>query len=202
MKYILTFLFALSIFIACKKPSIKEVNTNNSVDSLTYQPKVPGSNWKYKLSMNGIVTSEYNTTRLSHDTSLNGKTYNVFNSEAEGRQYIRQEGDKYYTVLTTSTNKTELLLIDVAKNVGESWVGGINGSDTYTYTMKEKHSAYTLDGFNFKNVLVITQKRTNGSGATTLESDSYYAQGVGLVKSTGTLLGQPTILQLIAVNLK
>lgn len=186
---------------SCKK-KIKSVNTNNSVDSLTYQPKVPGSKWTYRVSIAGVSNKTYNTTRLTYDSTINSKVYQVFDSENDGLQFIRQDGDKYYSVLTTSTNKTELMIIDASKNVNESWVGGVNGSDTYTYTMLEKNPVYYLDGFSFKNVLKIHQERTNGSGNVTLSGDSYYAQGIGQVLSEGSLSSIPIEIKLISVDLK
>lgn len=200
---ILLFLIAAGCCLqACKKSKIEDIQTNNSVDSLTYQPKVPGSKWTYEMTVALVNKSTYNTTRLSYDTVINGKTYQVFNSEAEGNQYIRQDGNKYYSVLTASSTKMELLIIDADRNVGDSWVGGVNGSDTYTYTMAEKYPVYVLDGFTFKNVLKIHQERKDGSNNVTLSGDSYYAQGVGQVKSEGTILSVPVSVKVITVDLK
>ncbi|MBL7764631.1 MAG: hypothetical protein JNJ58_00935 [Chitinophagaceae bacterium] len=200
----LLFLIFISVIAisSCKKKKIESVNTNNSKDSLTYQPSVPGSKWTYVMTVAGVSNTTYNTTRLTYDTTINSKVYHVFNSETEGQQYIRQDGDKYYSVLTAATNKTELLIIDASKNVNESWVGGVNGSDTYTYTMKEKFATYQLDGFTFKNVLKIYQERTNGSGNVTLSGDTWYAQGVGQVKTEGTISGISVDIKLITVDLK
>lgn len=201
MKYILYAIILLASVSSCKKAKIETVNTNNSKDSLTYQPKVPGSKWTYNMVITGLSNTNYTTTRLNYDTVINGKTYNVFNSELEGYQYFRQEGDKYYGVLATSTNKTELLAIDATKNVNESWIGGVNGSDTYTYTMLEKFPVYVLDGFTFKNVLKIHQERKT-SGVVNLEGDFYYAQGVGQIQSEGTINSFPVKIKLISVDLK
>jgi hypothetical protein len=204
MKYLLSILICISFFVACKKPKIESVNTNNSVDSLTYQPKVPGSRWTYTKTI-FLSNSDYNFLRLTTEATINGKTYPVFYSDDPtigGEQYIRQDGDKYYSVLTASTTKPELLVLDVSKNVNESWVGGVNGSDTYTYTMKEKYPFYALDNFIFKNVLRIGQVRTNGSGNTTLSGDTYYAQGIGMVKTDGTISGIPVSIKLKSIDLR
>lgn len=201
MKYLILVFLIIGSLGSCKK-KIKSVNTNNSVDSLTYQPKVPGSQWTYRVSVAGVSNKTYNTTRLTYDSTINNKVYQVFDSENDGLQFIRQDGDQYYSVLTSSTNKTELMIIDATKNVNESWVGGVNGSDTYTYTMAEKYPTYYLDGFTFKNVLKIHQERTNGSGNVTLSGDSYFAQGIGQILSEGTLSGIPIDIKLISVDLK
>jgi hypothetical protein len=187
MKYLVLPIFILISLAACKKPKVQTINTNNSRDSLTYQPKVAGSKWTYTRTTLGLNTT-YNFLRLTTDTTYYGSVYNMFNSDIDGTQYIRQDGDKYYSILTASTNKPEQLVLDVSKNIGESWVGVVNGSDTYTYTMKQKIPTYVLDGFTFKNVLVVHLERTTTSGASTISGDTYYAQGVGQVKTEGTVL--------------
>ncbi len=187
MKYLIPILFCIFWIIACKKATIQTVNTNNTRDSLTYQPKVPGSKWTYRRTVGGIQNTTFTFLRLDRDTAAYSNTFQIFSSDdnttSNLNQYIRQTGNKYYSILTGSTNKPELLVLDADKNVGESWTGGVNGSDTYTYTMKEKIPSFQLDGFTFKNVLVVTLNRTGPNPAT---GDTYYAQGVGQVKSTGT----------------
>lgn len=206
MKLIIIFAGCLCCFIACKKPKIKAVNTNDSRDSLTYQPKVPGSRWTYTRSVLGQNTT-YNFVRLTYDTISNGATFPVFQNDIDANQYIRQDGDKYYSVLTASTQKPTLLVLDAAKNVNESWIGGVNGSDTYTYTMKEKIPIYFLDGFTFKNVLKVYTERTTGSpNNITLAGDTYYAQGIGQVKTDGFVKSNGitvnVLVKLISVDLK
>ncbi len=201
MKYlILVFAFVLSI-TACKKPAVENIATNNSRDSLTYQPSVPGSKWTYTRTALGLNTN-YNFTRLSTDTAIYGSTFNMFNSDIDGTQYIRKENGKYYSILTASTNKPALLVLDTAKNINESWVGGVNGSDTYTYTMKQKLPSYVLDGFTFRNVLVVHLERTTSAGTSTISGDTYYAQGIGQVKTEGVVSGIPVTIKLISVDLK
>jgi len=203
MKKLLFIFCVATALLSCEKPKIESINTNNSRDSLTYQPKVAGSLWKYNRSAaGGLSNVDYNFIRLTTDTLFAGKPFNTYSNDADGTQYLRQDGDKYYQILTASSNKPELLVLDALRNVGESWVGGVNGTDTYTYTMKQKLPVYTLDGFTFKNTLVIQQVRTNGSGNTTLNVDTYYAQGVGVVKTEGTVSGIGVTVKLITLNLK
>ncbi len=201
MKY-LTIVVLLSLaLLACKKPVVESVVTNNSRDSLTYQPSVVGSRWTYSRNALGVNTN-YNFIRLTTDTTINGEVFNMFNSDIDGTQYIRKSNGKYYSILTASTNKPALLVLDTAKNINESWVGGVNGSDTYTYTMKQKIPVYVLDGFTFKNVLVVHAERTTTSGTSTLSADTYYAQGIGQVKTEGVVSGIPGTIKLISVDLK
>jgi hypothetical protein len=189
MKYLLIPFITIISFVACKKPKVESINTNNSRDSLTYQPKVPGSKWTYVRTILGQNVT-YNFTRLTYDSTVNGKVFPVFSSDIDPNQYIRQEGDKYYTILTASTLKPALLVLDVSKNVNESWVGGTNGNDTYTYTIKEKNPTYVLDGFTFRNVIKVYTERTTTSGGTTnvtLSGNVFYAQGIGQIKIDGSV---------------
>nr|MBP6315311.1 hypothetical protein [Chitinophagaceae bacterium] len=203
MKYLSLLFVSFLLLAACtKKKTVQNVNTNNSKDSLTYQPKVPGSKWTYQRSLNGVLHSTYASTRLSYDTTFNGQTYQVFDAETQGYQYIRQDGDKYYLVLTAAANKTELMVIDASKNVNDTWVGGVNGTDTYYYTLKEKYPTYTLDGFTFKNVLKIYQEKKDQNNNVSLAGDTYYAQGVGQILSQGTIAGIGVEIKLISVDLK
>ena len=203
MKYFIIVFICLLSLVSCKKTTIERVNTNNSKDSLTYQPKVAGSKWVYKRTIGGIQNTTYTFIRLSSDTVINGSTFQIFSSDDnatnQANQYIRQEGDKYYNILTASTNKPQLLILDAAKNINESWLGGINGSDTYTYTMKNKIPVYVLDGFTFKNVLIVHLER---SGPNPLSGDTYYAQGVGQIQSVGSANNIPVNVKLITIDLK
>ncbi len=207
MKYLIPVFFCLLSLISCKKVEIQTVNTNNTRDSLTYQPKVPGSTWTYRRTIGGFQNTTFTFRRLTSDTAAYGSTFQIFSSDdnitSNLNQYVRQEGNKYYSILTGSTNKPQLLVLDADRNVGESWLGGINGSDTFNYRMKDKLPTYQLDGFNFKNVLVVTLNRTGPNPAT---GDTYYAQGVGQVKSTGTVtvsgITVSADVKLLTVNLQ
>ena len=207
MKYLIPIFISLLSLIACKKATIQSINTNNSKDSLTYQPKVPGSKWTYRRTIGGFQNTDYTFIRLTTDTTAYGATFQSFSSDDNAtnkvNQYIRQEGNKYYNILTASTNKPQLLVLDAARNVNESWLGGVNGSDTYTYTMKEKIPVYTLDGFTFKNVLVVHLERT---GPNPLSADTYYAQGVGQVQTVGTVTvggnNVSAVVKLLTLDLK
>ena len=181
MKYLLPIVVCLLSLVACKKATIQSINTNNSKDSLTYQPKVPGSKWTYRRTIGGVQNTDYTFIRLTTDTTAYGATFQSFSSD------------------DNATNKPQLLVLDAARNVNESWLGGVNGSDTYTYTMKQKIPVYTLDGFTFKNVLVVHLERT---GPSPLSADTYYAQGVGQVQSIGTVNNINAVVKLLTLDLK
>lgn len=207
MKYVIGSFIILLYITSCKKATIESIQTNNTRDSLTYQPKVPGSKWTYRRTVGGFQNTTFTFLRLATDTTTYGSTFQIFSSDdnttSNLNQYIRQDGNKYYSILTGSTNKPQLLVLDADKNINESWLGGVNGSDTYTYTMKQKIPVYVLDNFTFKNVLVVHLDRTGPNPAS---GDTYYAQGVGQVKSEGTVtVGGITVsadVKVLTVDLK
>jgi hypothetical protein len=188
MKYPLVGFIVLVFFFSCKKgnPPIENIQLNNSKDSLTYQPKTEGSRWLYTRNIANLTLDSFYFTSLSYDTTAYGSTFHVFKDDFQGNQYIRQDGGKYYTLITSSTNKPQVLVLDTSKSINEWWQGGVNGNDTYSYKIVEKIPLYTLDNFVFKNVYKVYGERTqNNAGVitTTLKGDIYYAQGVGQVKS-------------------
>jgi hypothetical protein len=201
MKYLFLSFIVVLCFVSCKKdsPAIESINTNNSSDSLTYQPKNAGSKWFYTRVSNilSIATIDsFYFTSLNYDTTAYGSSFHVFKDDFLGNQYIRQDAGKYYTIITNSTNKPQILVLDTSKNLNEWWQGGVNGNDTYSYKIVERIPSYSLDNFTFRNVIKVYGERVQSSGGVntiTLKGDVYYAQGVGQIKSdlTGLILGNP-----------
>jgi hypothetical protein len=185
MKYLFLSIFSLFIFVSCKKePAINSVSNVGSKDSLSYQPSVPGSFWRYTKTTSLTAPIEYNFISLNYDSSAYGKVFHVFSDEQNGNQYIRQDGGKYYTIFTPGTTKPEFLVLDTSKAINQSWIGGVNGDETYTYTIKQKIPIYILDAFTFKNVYkVYTEKTKTLTGVVMTSGDLYYGQGIGLIKS-------------------
>ena len=116
MKYILLIFTCLLSLIACKKSTIESIQTNNTRDSLTYQPKVPGSKWTYRRIVGGIQNTTFTFLRLTTDTAAYSSSFQIFSSDdnttSNLNQYVRQDGNKYYSILTGSTNKPQLLVLD------------------------------------------------------------------------------------------
>jgi hypothetical protein len=201
MKYPLLGFIALMFIISCTKssPAIESINTNNSSDSLTYQPKNAGSKWFYTrvTTILSIPTIDsFYFTSLNYDTTAYSSSFHVFKDDFLGNQYIRQDGGKYYTLLTASSNKPQILVLDTSKNLNEWWLGGVNGNDNYSYKIVERMPSYSLDNFIFRNVIKVYGERVQSSGGVntiTLKGDIYYAQGVGQIKSDliGIIGGNP-----------
>jgi hypothetical protein len=187
MKYLLFLFFIVIGFSACKKDTIIEsIETvvGGSKDSLSYQPSVPGSSWIYTRTIPLFPTVDYNFVSLNYDTSHLGFTFHVFSDDLNGNQYIRQDGGKYYTIFTPGTTKPQLLVLDTSKAINQSWVGGVNGDETFTYTIKEKIPSLVIDALTFRNVYRVYNERTKTiSGIVTTSGDIFYAQGIGLIKS-------------------
>jgi hypothetical protein len=201
MKYLLLPIFSFLFFVGCKKETvINSVSNAGSKDSLSYQPSVPGSFWRYTKTTSVSAAIEYNFISLNYDSTINGVTYHVFSDEQNGNQYIKQDGGKYYTIFTPGTTKPQLLVLDTSKSINQSWIGGVNGDETFTYTIKQKTAVFNLDAFTFKNVYkVYTEKTKTLTGVVMTSGDLYYAQGIGLIKSDLVLFNG--VLQL-SVNIK
>jgi hypothetical protein len=205
MKYYITPLILMLIIIcnfACKKKKPVVLPTVTK-DSLTYQPHIADSKWTYDLFISGIKNSVSTVTRVHLDSSFNGIVYNVYYNEPENKySFSREQAGKYYNVLATSTNKTELIVLDTTKNINETWHGGINGSDNYFYTITEKLIDYNLNGTIYKRVLKVFQERKDAGGNVTLSGNTWYAKGVGQIQTEGTIIGIPIELKLTTVDIK
>ena len=186
---------------ACKKSKLESINNVGSIDSLSYQPAVSGSTWKYDNYLSGVKSPGKTTICQNFDTTFNSKIYDVYLNNDGSYNYSRKEVDKYYYVLSTSTNKTELCALDVAKNINETWIGGINGSDTYKYTIKEKLSTLVVNGITLKNVIKVYNERYENS---ILKDDGYiwYAQGIGNFKTELKINTIPLEIILTAADIK
>jgi hypothetical protein len=203
-------LFVVIVFTAsCKKEKpIEAINTNNSRDSLTYQPYVPGSEWKYSRLATGFFERTVTTTRLNRDTILNSKTYQVYSNTGDILSnyyeiFNRQDGSKYFQIVPNSTNATEVMVLDTTKAVNETWIGGVNGNDQYSYTIVQKFPTYVLDNFTFRNVYkVYAERRKLSTQVLTDSGNTFYAQGIGLIYSDATIQGITGSLKLISLNLK
>jgi hypothetical protein len=209
MRKLLLFVLLTSvIWSSCKKATVESINTNNSRDSLTYQPSVPGSVWKYTRITAGTNVNTTTTTRLNRNDTLNGKIYFVFETVGDifpPFSYTRREPGKYYQIVPASTNNVEALVLDTLQPLNQTWIGAVNGTDEYSYKIVQKFPTYSLDAFSFKNVYhVYNEKRTSGN--LVLFGNTYYAQGVGLIYSDGTAytnLGAiPFTLKLTNLDLK
>jgi len=200
-KLILLLLLALT-FTACKKNEPPVQQDPTLLD--TYQPTTQNSTWNYQAYLLGIPNSQFVVTALGTDSVINNKTYDVFEdpSEADNFRFTRQDEDKYYTVLTAATNLTELLVLDISKSIGETWVAGVNGTDTYSCTVQDIKASYTLNNVEYKNVFLINQIRTNASNQETLNSLNYYAKGIGLIDADGTTNGIPLRTKITASDIK
>ena len=204
MKYLFLCVVVVACFISCKKTTVIESIevAVGSRDSLSYQPSVPGSNWLYTRTISVLAPVDYNFVSLNYDTTIYGFTFHVFSDEINGNQYIRQDVGKYYTIFTPGTTKPQLLVLDTSKAINQPWIGGVNGDETFTYTIKEKIPALVIDGQPFKNIYrVYNEKTKTATGQVTTSGDILYAQGIGLIKSDLTIVnGGASVL--VSVKIK
>lgn len=187
---------------SCKKSTLKSVNNTGSIDSLSYQPNQAGSTWKFDIYLQGIKNGTKTIVCQSYDSTINNKVYDVMMNNDGSLDFTRRDQDKYYTVLTASTNKTELCVLDVSKSNNQEWIGGVNGTDTYYYTIVERQSSQVINGITLKNTIKVFNQRKNASGNVTLSGYAYYAQGIGNYKNEGTLANIPVEFILTSADIK
>lgn len=201
--YLILFSSFIILLIACKKSKLQNVTiTPGSVDSLSYQPSVYGSTWIYDVKLNGVKTGTKTVVCQNYDTVINSKQYDVFLNNDSSKEFIRKDSTKYYNVLTASSKNIELCVLDVSKNINDTWIGGINGSDTYYYTITEKKATFVQNGINLKNVITVYTERKDTNGNVTLSGTSIYAQGVGNINSSGKIGSIPTEVILTSAEIK
>ena len=191
MKYLFLCVVVVASFISFKKTTVIESIevAVGSRDSLSYQPSVAGSSWVYTKTVSVLAPSDYNFASLNYDTSISGFTFHVFSDDILGNQYIRQDGGKYYTIFTPGTTKPQLLVLDTSKAINQPWIGGENGDETFTYTIKERIPLLVIDGKPFRNIYRVYNEKTKTlTGQVTTSGDILYAQGIGLIKSDLTIV--------------
>jgi hypothetical protein len=188
-------LVMLMVTTACKK------ETGTGGNTTTFLPGKAGSAWTYE-SKNFInsTTGTFVMTKTSKDTSINGRSYGVYNISGGNNAYFYQSGSDYYqfTTFAGTTSQVELLYLKANVNSGLSWdqdvtiaIPGIgNITAKVTSKVEAKGISYSVGGKNYTDVTQI--KTTIGSLtipglpiAITPISDisSYYSAGVGRIYS-------------------
>jgi hypothetical protein len=179
-----------------KKDSLVDTS---AIRIFNFQPITIGSEWKfvYKHPLTGD-TIHYTLTCTNRDTTLqDSKIYRVFDGTQNTKEYhMVQDTWNYWTTIPGSSTIRPLLILKSNAQENETWVGAINGNDTYYQTLVSKNIIYKVDNTTYKNVMVVNQKRITG-GQTTLNATIYIAEGIGIVYSIG--VGE---LKLIYANIK
>ena len=197
-KNILYLLIAIIAFGSCEKKDNPEPNPPAED---TYINATAGSTWKYHETNSSSGTaqeSEYTVTSSSKDTTINSRSYHIYNYSYGGSQYLNISGHEYYQYDSISGGLGQIFERLYLKDnvvVGTNWTQNISVSVpglpfsvpvTITNTIAEKGIAKTVNGNNYTDVIHVSTSITSTSIPTGLTSDihSYYAKKYGLIESS------------------
>lgn len=197
-KNILYLLIAIVTFGSCKKNDNPQPNPPAED---TYINATAGSTWNYheiNSSSGAPKNSDYTVTSSSKDTTINSRTYHVYNYSYGGSQYLAISGHEYYQYDSISGGLGQIferLYLKDNVAVGTNWMQNISVSVpglpfpvpvTITNTIAEKGIAKTVNGNNYTDVIHVSTSISSTSIPTGLTSDihAYYAKKYGLIEST------------------
>jgi hypothetical protein len=196
---ILIFCFAVLLFSACKKDDNGNTPTTQTT---TYLNTTSGSSWTYhEINSSGTTPSntDYTLVSSAKDTSINGKSYHIYNYSYGGNQYLNVTGHDYYQYdsIPGGLNKVfERLYLKDDAAVGTVWKQDLNVNipgiplavpATITNTIAEKGISRNVNGTNYTNVIHVTTTISSSlipSSSLTSSIDSYYAEKFGLIENS------------------
>lgn len=196
---ILIFCFAVLLFSACKKDDNGNTPTTQTT---TYLNTTSGSSWTYhEINSSGTTPSntDYTLVSSAKDTSINGKSYHIYNYSYGGNQYLNVTGHDYYQYdsIPGGLNKVfERLYLKDDEAVGTVWKQDLNVNipgiplavpATITNTIAEKGISRNVNGTNYTNVIHVTTTISSSlipSSSLTSSIDSYYAEKFGLIENS------------------
>jgi hypothetical protein len=188
----------LSIWSCKKKTSVLIASTPQ-----TYLPNTLGSHWKYDLNFPIPSTKEiYVTGRDTTFATSPNFIFNIMDAKSAGFEYQSKVNDDYYITVPGSQNHTPYKVIKGDAVVGEQWLGAVNGTDSYFVKLLEKDISFKMDTVVFPKTLHIQQIRKLKNGSIDMNLDTWVAYGVGIVKSSGTLLNFPYTSRLILADIR
>lgn len=180
--------------ISCDKKEDASPQANQD-----YLPTTAGSTWSYGGTMPYTLTATGNTQ------DINGKSY--FEMETKqgttvNKSYIGKEKSVYTAIgLLPNLGNMEIMVLKEETPIGKPWeqTTTINGVDTkLTFTILEKEVTKTVEGKSFNDVIhvrLVTSFTFMGVDlGTSLNSDLYFAKGVGLILSDLDSYGQFPLL--------
>src|SRR3569623_1347640 len=201
MKTNLFLLFAATLlFTACSK------NKSNQTPSTSnaYINTNAGSSWTYHETDSSAATpsnSDYTITSTSNDTTLNGRTYQIYNYSYGGNKYISHTGTDYYEYdsipVAGGANNIDRLYLKDNVSVGTTWSQSVNlnipnapvSSVPVTLNNKvvEKGISRTINGTTYTNVIHVSSTLSSSlipSNAFSSSLDGYYAPNYGMIESS------------------
>ncbi len=198
MKYTFGFLSAsFFLFASCSK----EVN-NPASTAYTYMNTSAGSSWNYHVVDNTGLTppEDYTITSTSRDSSINSKSYHVYNNTAGTNQYLAISGHDYYQFDSLPAGLgagiIERLYLKDNAAAGATWSQNLNvtipGSPfpvpvTITNSITETGISRTVNGTSYSNVIHVSTSISSTlipAASLVTSIDSYYALKYGLIENT------------------
>ena len=198
MKRKLFFLFPVAVLFAlsCKK----DKGTPNPPPAADpYMTTTANSTWQYKLeNYRTTTTTEYTVKATSGDSSINGRTYRIYERMDNGsHEYYNISGSDYYGFRDLGDNfggtKLDILYLKDNLAVNDTWeqsfnvtLSGFTIPVKLTNTVKEKGSTRTVNGVAYSDVIfvetIISSSLIPASGLTS-DIKSYYAPKVGNIET-------------------
>jgi hypothetical protein len=201
MKKVLPLLYLCLSILACKKNTTIIVEPAKLPES--YMPDKQGSLWKYSLS--GIVNGSKQVLATGRDTVFTdypNYTFKILDAGSFGYEYSCKQGNDYYITVPYSATSKPYLVIKDAAAIGETWIGAINGTDTYKVQLLEKNISHEVNNVNFEKVLHIRQTRIDKNNDKTMDLDTWVAYHYGVVHTEGSVSGFPYTSKVTSVEVK
>lgn len=189
----------LLFFISCKKTDTPAPVTQTA-NFLTVSA---GSSWTFRQIDSSVTvpsTANYTLTSSSKDTTINSKSYHIYNKSTGGFQYLNITGNDYYQFDSLPSGfgagVFERLYLKDNASAGTTWTQSqtVNITNvpfpipvTLNYNIAEKGITMIVNNISYTNVIhvaaTITSSLIPGSGLTS-NINSYYAEKYGLIQSS------------------
>lgn len=201
MKTFAYLLAATIIFTACSKNNSSSTTTANTD---VYVNSTAGSSWSYRQTdLTGTNSpSNYTVTSSSKDTTINSRTYHVYNYSYGGSEYLGMDGHDYYqydSIPVTGGINIERLYLKDNISAGTTWkqdfsltIPGFPLPVPLTVSNKiaETGISRTVNGTAYSNVIHVSTSLSSAlipSSALSSSIDSYYAPKYGLIENTSVV---------------
>jgi hypothetical protein len=199
MKTFLYLLAATLIFSACSKN-----DSGTTANAGVYINTTAGSSWSYKQTdvSGSNPPSTYTVTSASKDTTINSRTYHVYDYSYGGSEYLGEDGHNYYQYdsipVSGGINIERLYLKDNA-SAGTTWsqdfslsISGFPLPVPLSVSNKivETGINRTVNGTAYSNVVHVSTSLSSAlipSSSFTSSIDSYYAPNFGLIENTSVI---------------
>ncbi|MEO6681416.1 MAG: hypothetical protein ABIN48_01200 [Ginsengibacter sp.] len=191
-----TILPVLFLFSSCKKEDSK----TNSRESTTYINTKSGSSWTYhEINSSGstAIESDYTITSTNRDTTINNRSYHIYDLSFGGNRYLNITGKDYFefdTLPGQNKKPFERLYLKGDASIGTSWtqseklmLEGVEIPITITNTIVENSLTKVINGRSYDKVVHVSSKITSlyfPGNALKTDIHSYYAPNYGLIENT------------------